>query len=399
MKDNKKDVVQQKALKAWINKGKTGTCEIITGLGKTFISLHALYTMPKDSKVHLFLAEATDRKKDLMDDIIKYNKIFKKDVLADYNLEFYCYQTAYKWRDKDFGLVIADEIHDALSPAYSQFFIYNGYDAIIGLSATIIKNTRYEIEGNIFTKGDLLDKFAPICFSYGMDEGQNDGTARKLDVYVISNKLNAFDKDIKAGNKTKVFYQTEKAAYDYWDSQHKRAWFIVDDEKKQLKIRITAHKRSQILYKLNSKVKAVKALLKGIDSKTIVFGNSIETLLKVTKNVVSSKNTDEENSKIRYNFESDKISVIGSFKKLKQGANLTGLDNCIIMSYYGTDKDLIQRMGRLRQNGTIGNVFIFVTTSTQEEVWFSKMFEKVNNLNLIYCSNVEDCLNKLKKIK
>ena len=115
--------------------------------------------------------------------------------------------------------------------------------------------------------------------------------------------------------------------------------------------------------------------------------------------VVESKNTDEENSKIRYNFESDKISVIGSFKKLKQGANLTGLDNCIIMSYYGTDKDLIQRMGRLRQNGTIGNVFIFVTTSTQEEVWFSKMFEKVNNLNLIYCSNVEDCLNKLKKIK
>jgi len=395
MKDNKKDIVQQKALQSWVDAGKTGTCEIITGLGKTFISLHALYTMPKDSKVHLFLAEATDRRKDLMDDIIKYNKIFERDVLADYNLEFYCYQTAYKWRDKEFGLVIADEIHDALSPAYSQFFIYNGYDAIIGLSATIIKSTRYEKNGNVFTKGDLLKAYAPICFSYGMNEGQDDGTARKLNVYVINHKLNEIDKDVKAGNRNKVFYQTEAAAYKYWDSQHKRAWFIVDEEKKQLKIRITAHKRSQILYTLNSKVEATKALLKGIDTKTIVFGNSIDALLKVTKNVVSSKNTDEENSKIRHNFETDKISVIGSFKKLKQGANLTGLDNCIIMSYYGTDKDLIQRMGRLRQNGTIGNVFIFVTGGTQEEIWFSKMFEKVNNLNLIHCYDVQECLNKL----
>tara|TARA_R110000851_G_scaffold315229_2_gene477552 strand:- start:4146 stop:4385 length:240 start_codon:yes stop_codon:yes gene_type:complete len=77
--------------------GKKGTCQIITGLGKTFISLHALYTMPKgDDKIHLFLAEQKDRVKDLREDILKYNKLFNRDVLNDYNLQFQCYQTVYK---------------------------------------------------------------------------------------------------------------------------------------------------------------------------------------------------------------------------------------------------------------------------------------------------------------
>jgi ERCC4-related helicase len=67
------------------------------------------------------------------------------------------------------------------------------------------------------------------------------------------------------------------------------------------------------------------------------------------------------------------------------------------MSYYSTDKDLIQRIGRLRDNGEIGNIFIIRTKETQEEIWFERMMENVNNLNLIYCTDVEDCLTKLKK--
>ena len=215
--NQKKDVVQQKALEAWIKGGKTGTCEIITGLGKTFISLHALYTMPQDDNVtHLFLAEATDRKKDLFDDIQKYNKMFLRDVLADYNLEFHCYQTVYKWKDREFGLVIADEIHDAMSPAYAQFFFQNNYMAIMGLSATVVKKTLYERGGQTFTKGDLLNKIAPICFTYTIDEGQIDKTSRELEVYVISHYLDNVNKTVEAGNKTRRFYQTEVDAYNYW---------------------------------------------------------------------------------------------------------------------------------------------------------------------------------------
>jgi len=63
---------------------------------------------------------------------------------------------------------------------------------------------------------------------------------------------------------------------------------------------------------------------------------------------------------------------------LKQGANLKGADNVIMMSYYSSSIDMIQRIGRLRKNGNKkGNVFIFVTVGTQEEKWFKKMTETI----------------------
>tara|TARA_R110000772_G_scaffold54130_1_gene123517 strand:- start:39876 stop:41075 length:1200 start_codon:yes stop_codon:yes gene_type:complete len=396
--DEQKDKVQQEALKAWLHAKKKGSAEIITGLGKTFISLHALYTMPRNDDIHLFAAEQTDRKKDLLDDIAKYNKIFNRNVLKDYNLQFACYQTIYRWKNRKFGLVIADEIHDSLSPAYSQFYFNNRYRAIIGLSATLKNNITYNLENDeIITKKELLNKVAPVCYTYTVDDGQADGTSRELDVYIIKHKLDNVVNSIKAGNAKKRFFQTEYAAYTYWDKEHKRSWFINDEELKQLKIRITSHKRSTILYNLESKINVVKKILSKLTTKTIIFGNSIDSLTKITPNVVSSKNSNEVNERIRDAFEKDKIKIIGSFKKLKQGANLSGLDNCIIMSYYSTDKDLIQRIGRLRNNGEVGNVFILVTIGTQEEVWLNKMFESINNLNIIHCEDVDECLNYLKK--
>ena len=122
----------------------------------------------------------------------------------------------------------------------------------------------------------------------------------------------------------------------------------------------------------------------------------MDALYKVTPNVVSSRQSEDKNEALREAFDKGKVQTIGSFKKLKQGANLVGLDNCILMSYYSTDKDFIQRIGRLCQNGEIGNVFVILTTSTQEEVWFSKMIENINNLDITYCPNVYFCLNKLK---
>lgn len=382
--------VQQKALNSWLEHDKKGTIEMITGFGKTFISLHALCTMPKDKNIiHLFLAETIERERDLMKEIVKYKKIFGIDILKEYNLQFYCYQTVYKWKNKSFGLIISDEIHDALSPEYSKFFYNNTYNAIIGLSATINKKTEYVIDNIKITKGDLLNEIAPICFKYTLDDGRRDDTIRELKIYVIQHRLDNKEKIIKSGNKKTTFYQTEKDAYEYWDNRHKKAWYLQDEEQKKLQIRITSTKRSNILYNMKSKIPIVKKLLNNLKGKTIIFGNSIDSLLEVTPNVISSRNNTAENNLIRNNFEKNKINEIGSFKKLKQGANLPGLDNCILMSYYSTDKDFIQRVGRLRDNGEIGYAFIILTLGTQEEQWFTKMFENINNMNIIYCPDVD----------
>ena len=374
-----------------------GTVEIVTGLGKTFIALHALRQMPIDKSVtHLFLAEVVDRKRDLYIEILKYNAIFKTDILNDYNLQFACYQSAYKWVDKKFGLVIGDEIHDGLTPSYSKFFKNNKYDAIIALSALINQDVEYKLGSNtIVTKGDLLNEIAPICYSYNLKESISNETSRNLNINVIFNHLDSKNKYIKGGSTKKPFYQTEYSAYKYWDGRFKKAYFIDDPERKGREFNLCMSRRANILYNLKTKINTVKNLLLGLNTKSILFSNSLKALDQITPNVISSKKSKLMNDIIKDNFNNDKINIIASFKKLKQGVNLVGLDNCIIMSYYSKDSDFIQRIGRLRDNGQVGNVFILVTKNTQEEIWFSKMIEG-HDLKINYFNNVEECLKSIK---
>lgn len=383
---DKRATIQREALTSWVNSDQKGTLELITGLGKTKIALDAVKLYPTDAKI-LFLAEVKDRETELVNEQAKWG-------LSGYDIQFACYQSAYKWTNTEWDLVIADEIHDSLTQEYFKFYKNNKYKRILGLSATVDRRAIVDEEENI-RKGHLLDEIAPVCYTYGLDAGQEDGTARKLDVYVINHKLNVMVKDVPAGSKTKPFKQTEWGAYNYWDGQFKRALFA-PEHIKQFRIRYTSNKRAKLLYELPSKVVATKKLVEGVPGKTIIFGNSLSALEQITPNVVSSHNSDARNVKIREDFDSGNINVIASFKKLKQGANLVGLDNCVIHSYYSKSKDLIQRIGRLRNNGEIGRVFIFVTFGTQEVKWYNMMFEDTSVLNIINCASVEDCLLKLK---
>lgn len=58
MLDKKREEIQKTAYEEWLRNEKKGTVEIITGLGKTFISFWAMLSMPKNSNC-LFLAETT----------------------------------------------------------------------------------------------------------------------------------------------------------------------------------------------------------------------------------------------------------------------------------------------------------------------------------------------------
>jgi superfamily II DNA or RNA helicase len=213
---------------------------------------------------------------------------------------------------------------------------------------------------------------------------------------VINHKLDAHAKTVVGGTKASPFLQTEWAAYNYRDTAFRRALYSPQNIR-SFRIRNTSAARAKLLYNLESKSTACKELISNIPGKTIIFGNSLEALESIApKRVVSSNNTDAVNKTIREDFDEGRSNLIASFKKLKQGANLVGLDNVVIHSYYSKSKDLIQRIGRLRQNGEIGRVFIFVTFGTQECKWFDMMFEDTSSLNIISSNNVTECIAKLK---
>ena len=382
-----KIAVQKAALQAWIDGGMRGSLQIITGLGKTFISLQAVLLFPKKTKI-LFLAEQTDRELELRNEQKKWG-------VEDYEIEFACYQAAYKWKDREFDLVIADEAVDSFTPSYSKFYFNNKIKNLMCLFAYLDKHLVVgEENGKEITKEYLCNKIAPICFTYGMEQGQAEHTARELDIYVIKHKLDGVNKTIEAGNKERKWMQTEQAAYDYADAQFQKVWATKKNWNDAMVLRASG-RRANLLYSLPSKVESVKKLLAILNTKTIIFANSLPTLELITPNVISSHKSDRENSEIRTAFDNGQIDVIASFKKLQQGANLTDLDNVILMSYYSKQKIAIQRTGRLRQNGEVGQIFIFVTQNTQEEKWYKSMFDGMEQLNFINCENIQDCINKL----
>lgn len=398
IKIDKRNKIQKDAFEKWIKNDKFGTVEVATGVGKTFIFLHALHSMPKDKKdINIYLAETNQRERDLNESIELYDKIFKTNTRSSYILQFACYQSAYKWENKRFGLVGADEIHDSLTPTYSLFYENNTYQAIIGMSAKIDINTRYDVTKGLLTstvtKGHYLNKYCPVIYKYSLNDARDDKLNRDLDIHIIFNKLDSKNKNVKAGSVKKRFYQTEKQAYEFWT---KKLAESLNDKPNSLLARVAALKRATILYTLPSKINKIKKLTKYLNN-TLIFGNSIESLLKITPNVISSKNTVEKNTKIRNDFESNKIDLIGSFKMLKQGANIKGLDNLIIMSYYSSEKDIIQRIGRLRNKKTKARVFILVTEDTQEEKWYLKMFENINAYNVVSHKNIDDCITYINK--
>jgi superfamily II DNA or RNA helicase len=412
-----KDKIQNEAVAKWTANDKKGTTEIITGLGKTFLALKALYTMPKNQQdtVHLFLAEQKDRQQDLIKDVVKFNAIYKCNVMADYNLQFQCYQTVRNWKGYKLGLVIADEVHDSMSVENYKFYINNSYNSLLGLTALFNGDTTYfigdrpeleEIFGKrLITKQDLLDHVAPICYTYTVDQGQIEGTSRKLNIFVVETELDPVTKNVECGSKTHTFMSTETLAYEYAAKKvnlalNMKQGLLEDyykyNESKNLNLFRASAKRCKLLYNLPSKIKTTQSILKFLVDKTVVFSNSLDALTEVTPWVVSSKKTDTQNESVRTMFDCGTIKTIGSFKKLKQGANLEKADNCILMSYYSTEIDFVQRIGRLRQHmDKVGNVFVLVTKNTQEEVWLSKMMENATQYN-IFKGNLTDCLIKYK---
>jgi superfamily II DNA or RNA helicase len=402
----KLELLQDQASQSWISSGGKGSLELATGVGKTFSSIKCVYKALDSSWIKLgdkvlFLAETQVREQTILDDIKKFNTIYGKNLSKDFHVEFACYQSAYKWTGLHYNVVIADECHMSLSAEYSKFYFNNTYDYIVGLSATIDRST-VVTEEPFVNKGMLLDKIAPVCFSYNAKQARLDGILPPIEVYVIKHRLDGIHKTILSGTKDKPFYQTELDAYNYRDKQFKQALFM-QGPKKDFAIQNSSRARAKILYELPSKIDECKLLLDNLKLRTLVFANSLDALHKITPYVIASKDakgktlTKQNNQDMIDDFGLGKIDTLGSFKMLEQGVNLPELDALIIHSYYSKTLGIVQRTGRLRfREDFTGIVIIFVTEGTQEVTWYYKMMEGVDMEAITYCKDAQHCIDLIK---
>lgn len=396
--DVTRSAIQKQAVNAWIKAKGIGTMQVATGVGKNFIAIGCAKRV--ESVVHgvngklkiIHLAETTIRENDFKKEIDKYNDLFGFDLNAHADIEYRCYQGAYKLQDQNYDMVIADEIHNSITDVYSQFFESNNYRFIVGLSATI--DNKDILDGLGTTKYKYLQKFCPIVYSYTLNLAQIQGTARKVNVHIINAELDTSQRyyDVRRRKTDPPLLMTEKDAYVELEDRFKKARYIGG-----MAVTIASRKRSAVLYKSKQKIEDCKKLLAALgDTPTILFGNDIDSIAQITE-TVSSRHSKKKNAKIIEEFNSGERTSIGSFKMLKQGINLDQLDAVIMHSYYSKSLDFIQRLGRLRKrkDGKEGMLFVFVTKGTQEVSWFSKMFEGTDSFNKSYYKNVDECIAKL----
>ena len=343
-----RDQVQQDAYQAWINQNSVGTIIGGTGLGKTLVGIWACKNewrhwkdidRTRDVKI-LWLTNSIRLKEvGTPEDFDKWDN---KHVLEFMTME--TYQSAYKWVDTKWDLVVADEGDFALTPEYSKFFDNNQYTKLMILTATSTpeKTTNY------------LDRLAPICFTYTTQEAQK--------AEILNDTRITFVKFLLSEEKTiqlKGFKQSEQGMYEYLQKKVTSSWFAlnsleadplatkkqVDYAKKQFQWAIS--NRKEFLYTLQSSAKIAKQLAKRrIEQghKVVSFSKRTEQAEKIALHTYHSKN--KKDSTVIEDFNSGKIKGFGVVDAINRGENLVGLDTIILESYDSSTTSFQQRHGR-----------------------------------------------------
>lgn len=364
---------------------KSTVC-IATGCGKTFVSFKFLYRLLEIGEITRedeiwYLAETNTRERTLREESNKFNEIYGEHPMIDLNIKFMCYQAKPVGEPK---VIIADEIHLALSPEYSKVFD-NPHEFCLGLTATVpyslpIDSTDESDQPE--TKGELLSRVAPVCINYPLDQAIGDGILSPFETVVIDHLLDSKTKNLVEGGAKKTWMSTEQQYYDYRMKCMRNPG--LNKFYKANKIR----EASKLLWNLPSKRDPALRLMEKLEGQTIIFStevNMLQMLLPDDQIVAGGKGplvkgkrqtkSKRENDAIINSFNRGDIQFIGSAKKLKQGITLEGVENCIIMAYYKEFYHVLQSLGRIVRfvPGKVATLYIFRTLNTFEEKWFKQI--------------------------
>lgn len=362
--DIAKDKIQNQAVQAIIDNNGRGVVCMATGTGKSRVAILYIKKNPNIKKIALVVP--TEILRD-----INWKKEFSdwgEDELYE-TIDRYCYASIGKIKGKQYDLVILDECHHITAENFS-FFRQNIVNDIIGLTATFPKS---------FLKKNLLFnlKLRPI-FNVTLEDATDKNLVAPFKIKVLFVNLNNSVKNIEAGNAKKRFYQTEKAAYEYINTQISRLYsdseeFGVSVNREKLKI--LSLRRARFIYNLRSKTNVAKRLLSQLskDDRTLIFCGSISQAEELHYETFHSK-TDRKYYDL---FKAEKINWLSCVNSLNEGDNISNLDKAVIVQINGNELNLIQRVGRVirKRPGHEAVIYIVCAKHTQDEVWLEKSLE------------------------
>jgi superfamily II DNA or RNA helicase len=416
-----RDQIQKYALDTYYaakNFGRIkGTLCLDMGTGKSKVAIN-LMRQNGDIKDVLITSPRTNLKENWRKELKKWN--FHEDENIS-NLWWIIYdtkprsvkitienvQTTYKWKDKHFDLIVADEIHTMMTPEYSKVFENLTYKYLMGLTGT------HDIT-NSNDKAYYYKKYCPVLYEYY--DSADDGLINKTHFYVVNHALTNDDK-VLVGRKNNKFLKGEFEHYEYLTEQMKKGqqlmiaqgsddWFTdaanwfwnkqgTPEQKNAAMRYMNAIKyRKEFLLKLGSSSRIAKKITMGIldgipNSKVLVFSELTEQIERIIKSTVHSHNREEINQMRINSFNSGTLRALGSCQSLTLGLNLTGATHGIMESYVGSETRSKQKKGRLHRLSTddVAHMWLIRIMDTQSEKWFNSMTKGFEMENAQYISS------------
>ena len=375
-----KDSVQRAGLNKWFQSGCKGTFEYATGVGKTRIGvLAASHFAAKNNNLKVIILTPTETIRDnaWAEEFQKWGEL----KVFNNNVETVCIQSAYKYSDQHYDLVIVDEIHNAISSEYFKFFTNNSYDKIIGLSASISKDKRDAlnsvcpvIDTISVSKAVSLGLISPFkIYNIGVDLTPDERREYDISSKTFTSLFTIFDRDInvmfRCLNSDAFKRHCNSRGYNY--EEMKRYPYMCKNG---------MVKRKNIIYNASAKLGVVEELSKGFPERLgIIFGQTTDFADTVTDRLgdicvsfhskIKGKSR-KENLK-RLNDQRTKVSRISTAKALNEGANIPKCSMAIIAAGTSKPKETIQRIGRsVRwQEDKLALIFRIYVKGSQEENW------------------------------
>ena len=356
-----REEIQKQALNATLNLSRSGLA-LGTGVGKTLVGLSHAEREHAGLKNILIVAP----KLSILDSWKEEAKKHKKEHVLG-NAEYTTYLSLNKKDPNAYDIIYLDECHNLLDSHKEFLSKYKGM--ILGLTGTPPKRDYSE-------KGQMVNKFCPIVYTYGVDDAVSDNILNDYRIVVHMVPLST-ENNIDVATKARSFKTSETKNYSYWCSR-------IDGGKTPKQLQMARIMRMKAMMDFPSKEAYAKKLMESISSKCIIFANTQDQADRMCKHSYHSNNSDSEKNLVMFKHgDIDKLSCV---LQLSEGVNIPNLKQGIIMHAYGNERKSAQRIGRLlRLNpDETAIVHILCYSNTIDEKWVESALESYDKDKIFY---------------
>ncbi len=372
-----KEQLQTEAIESHLKHGKKSTICASVGSGKGVIAIKRIKSYLEGNTDPSGIIFAGGRE--------IYLSTFKRE-LKQWNMEdviplitFACSSSLHKHKDRDWKLIIIDEVHTYSEANVNFIENYKNKECEI----LLLTGTPISWDSEL---GHRMYQIAPISFKRSIDANIKNELLNDYRIYILYHSLDDEDKYISYGHKA---MQTEQNKYNWLLKS-----YLYRQYSSKRKFPLELMRIKQFFSNLKSKEQITKILLSQIQGKTLVYAGCIEQSEQFGLPTYHSGKKKKDREVVLEGFINDEFTTCINVAGIRESANIPGLKFGILMTPGASPGNLEQIVGRFSRLvvGEIAHLIILCARNTLEAQWLRNSLIKldVNKISKINIDQIEN---------